>query len=116
MVLGIAAISLFAEEEGDSSPEVIVGEVKFETKDGQLLIHQKSKVAIYHFQSFDLGDNTVRFISPFEDSISLIRVVGDKASLVHRQIESSGSVILVNPNGLMIGPAGLIDLPANRAL
>ncbi len=79
--------------------------------DGDTLhIDQRSDKAIIDWQSFSVGkDNAVNFNQPNSDSATLNRVTGDFTSEIAGQINSNGSVFLINPNGILITKDGVID-------
>ncbi len=75
-----------------------------------LNINQQSDKAIISWKNFSVGkDNTVNFNQPSNDSATLNRVTGDVTSHIAGQINSNGSVFLINPNGIMITADGVID-------
>ena len=53
---------------------------------------------------------SVTFVQPNSGSISLNRVTGAEASTLRGSLSANGQVILVNPNGVLIGPTGSVDV------
>src|SRR5487761_2234449 len=75
----------------------------------QLLINQATPTAIINWQTFSIatGEST-RFAVPLGGS-TLNRVVTGNPSSIYGSLSSNGQLILVNPNGIVVGPSGQID-------
>jgi filamentous hemagglutinin family protein len=75
----------------------------------QLLINQATPSAIINWQTFSIaaGEST-RFAVPAGGS-TLNRVVTGSPSSIYGSLSSNGRIILVNPNGIVVGPSGQID-------
>ncbi len=75
----------------------------------QLLINQATPTAIINWQSFSIatGEST-RFAVPLGGS-TLNRVVTGNPSSIYGSLSSNGQLILVNPNGIVVGPSGQIN-------
>ncbi len=72
-----------------------------------LLITQSSSNAIINWGSFSIGaGNTVRFENG--TGATLNRVTGFSASQIDGSLSASGSLYLVNPNGITVGPGGTV--------
>lgn len=72
-----------------------------------LLITQNSSNAIINWGSFSVGaGNAVRFENG--SGATLNRVIGLSPSLIDGTLSASGSVYLVNPAGITIGPSGTV--------
>ena len=87
------------------------GQVRIEGGAGQLQIRQMSQRAVIDWESFsiDQGELT-RFIQPGASSAALNRVRGSAASRIEGMLRANGRVYLINPNGILIGPNGSIDV------
>ena len=73
-------------------------------------ITQTSKNSIINWQTFSInGGETTKFMVPNRHSATLNRVTGGDISSIYGTLESNGKIILINPNGMMIGPGGLIN-------
>ncbi len=93
-----------------SGGRVIDGDAHVYRQGSTLNIDQTTDKAIIDWKSFSVGkDNTVNFNQPSSDSATLNRVTGDLTSQIAGQINSNGSVFLVNPNGILITKDGGID-------
>ncbi|MES1158616.1 MAG: MBG domain-containing protein, partial [Terricaulis silvestris] len=76
----------------------------------QLTINQSSENAIINWQSFDIGSGAlVQFIQPDQHAAALNRVTGDTASSIAGSLTANGTVLLINPNGISIGPGAVIN-------
>jgi len=76
-----------------------------------LNINQSSAAAIGNFNSFSIGANAVVDISQTSASNAfLARVTGADPSQIYGLLKSNGTVVLVNQNGLMVGPGGVVDV------
>lgn len=65
---------------------------------------------VIDWSSFSIpAGERVRFYQPSVDSSVLNRVTGAQSSQLQGQLVSTGQVVLVNPNGILIGPGAVID-------
>lgn len=77
-------------------------------KAGSLHI-QTSDRAIINWEDFSIGKGeTACFLQPSANSAVLNRVVGQNASLILGKLQANGQVVLVNPQGVIIGKDGVI--------
>jgi filamentous hemagglutinin family protein len=87
------------------------GEVTFERIDGQLRVLQASDRAIIDWESFSIGAGELtEFLQPGSRSAALNRVRGASASTIEGALRANGRVYLINPNGILIGPGGTVDV------
>ncbi|MES2717334.1 MAG: filamentous hemagglutinin N-terminal domain-containing protein [Pseudomonadota bacterium] len=95
-----------------SGAQVVAGQVRLESSvPATLNIHQGSDKAIIHWQRFDIAaGETVNFIQPSVRSVSLNRVLGRDPSAIFGRLTANGTVMLVNPNGVVFGPSARIDV------
>jgi filamentous hemagglutinin family protein len=91
---------------------VVSGEASIETVNpNQLDIHQASDQAILHWESFSITpDGQVNFHQPSATSSTLNRVTGSTPSDIAGRITAQGTVILVNPNGILLTPTAQVDV------
>ncbi|KRC82567.1 MBG domain-containing protein [Sphingomonas sp. Root241] len=89
---------------------VAAGSVQIGAPDGgALTVTQTSNRAIVNWQSFDVGlGNAVRFLQPDANAAILNRVTGATRSTIAGEIGATGSVYLVNPNGIQITREGVV--------
>ena len=87
------------------------GDVQFERLPGQLRIFQGSDKAIIDWEAFSIaGGELTEFIQPGANSAALNRVRGLSASRLDGALKANGRVFLLNPNGIVIGPGGTVDV------
>ena len=91
---------------------VISGDASFDrASSGILSVTQSSQTAIIHWQDFSIGAGELtRFIQPNADAAVLNRVVSGLPSSIMGSLEANGRVFLINPNGILVGPGGRIDV------
>ncbi|MGV2861852.1 filamentous hemagglutinin N-terminal domain-containing protein [Achromobacter sp. AGC39] len=78
---------------------------------GTLDINQSSGKAIINWKDFSIGANeTVNFRQPGGKSVTLNRVVGNDPSAIFGKLNANGTVMLVNPNGVVFGKGARIDV------
>ncbi|MCB4805494.1 filamentous hemagglutinin family protein [Methylobacterium brachiatum] len=75
----------------------------------QMTIQQTTQNAIVNWQSFSVGAGSrVDITQPSTSSALLNRVSGSATSTIAGQINANGQVYLVNPNGIVITPTGIV--------
>ena len=75
-----------------------------------LVVTQGSNRAIIDWSSFSIGSRELtKFIQPSAASAILNRVTGSDPSALLGRLQSNGSVYLINPNGIVVGPGAHID-------
>jgi filamentous hemagglutinin family protein len=90
--------------------QVVQGAVQFNQSAQQLNIQQSTDRAAVNWQSFDIGSQAkVQVHQPSAQSVLLNRVGGESPSQIFGQLQANGKVILVNPNGLVIGRDGSVS-------
>ena len=91
--------------------KVAAGSVQFDrSHPGTLEALQTSAQAIIDWDTFSIGENELtRFMLPGSDAAVLNRVSGTELSSIFGKLESNGQVFLVNPQGVLIGAAGVVD-------
>jgi filamentous hemagglutinin family protein len=81
-----------------------------------LRIHQKVPTAIINWQDFSIAPGTTtRFVQPTNGTV-LNRVVTGNVSQIHGQLKGNANVYVVNPNGIVIGSQGVIDVAGRTVL
>ncbi|MFM0504737.1 beta strand repeat-containing protein [Paraburkholderia caffeinilytica] len=82
------------------------------TQNGNTLnINQRSGSAIASFGTFSIGANAVVNINqPGTASSFLARVTGSNPSQIYGLLKSNGAVALINQNGILVGPTGVVDV------
>lgn len=78
---------------------------------GTLDINQSTGKAIINWKDFNIGKGeTVNFRQPGGKSVTLNRVVGNDPSAIFGRLNANGTVMLVNPNGVVFGKGARIDV------
>lgn len=112
-LLVMSALSLGASSV-DAMPEGGVGRSGSGsvTQNGkEMTIRQDSGRLAMDWTGFSVGkDETVRFQQPGKDALALNRVTGNQQSVIDGSLLSNGHVLLVNPNGVVIGKNASIDV------
>lgn len=112
-LLVMSALSLGASSV-DAMPEggvIRSGEGAVSQNGKEMTIRQDSGRLAMDWTNFNVGkDETVRFQQPGKDALALNRVTGNQQSLIDGSLLSNGHVLLVNPNGVVIGKNASIDV------
>jgi filamentous hemagglutinin family protein len=86
------------------------------TEGATMTINQSTSRATINWQSFNVGtDARVNVVQNDSQSVLLNRVVGNEMSQIRGQISANGQVVLVNPNGIVMGSTGRITASAFTA-
>jgi len=90
---------------------ITVGTATMTQNGNTLNINQSSPTAIGNFPSFSIGANAIVDISQTNArNAFLARVTGSDPTQIYGLLKSNGTVVLVNQNGLMVGPGGVVDV------
>ncbi|MFH1980223.1 MAG: autotransporter-associated beta strand repeat-containing protein, partial [Pseudomonadota bacterium] len=105
----IFPVHLFALPQGE---QVVAGQVGVVRPDAvNMQIHQATDKAIINWQQFSIAQpEHVQFIQPGANAISLNRVVGGDPSLIYGQLSANGGVWVINPNGVLVGATGTVNV------
>ncbi|HEX8962463.1 MAG TPA: filamentous hemagglutinin N-terminal domain-containing protein, partial [Rhodocyclaceae bacterium] len=80
------------------------------TQSGNVLTVANSNGAILHWDSFSIGKGYTTYFQQASASSSVLnRVVGASPSQIYGTLSSNGRVWLINPNGILIGPGGMVN-------
>lgn len=114
IVAALLLVSLSALPPAAANPQggqVRQGQARITVSPGQVRIHQQSQRAVIDWQSFSIKPGeTTRFVQPNSTAAALNRVRGDSASQIEGLLRANGRVYLINPNGVLVGPGGRIDV------
>ncbi len=78
---------------------------------GNLTIRQTTEKAIINWGDFSISRGELtEFIQPGSNAAILNRVVGGNPSALDGALRANGKVFLINPNGILVGPSGTIDV------
>ena len=94
---------------------VVAGAARIGQAPGQTTITQATPRAAINWQGFDVGSRaTVTFNQPSAQAVTLNRVLAPDPSTIAGRITANGSIVLVNPDGVMfahgseVNTAGLV--------
>ncbi|MGH7217519.1 MAG: filamentous hemagglutinin N-terminal domain-containing protein, partial [Nitrospiraceae bacterium] len=74
-------------------------------------IAQASQHAIINWQQFNIAPNEItQFIQPNVQAIALNRIFDQNPSQIFGSLQANGTVILLNPNGVMFGPNAQVNV------
>ncbi|MCJ2081730.1 beta strand repeat-containing protein [Methylobacterium sp. J-090] len=74
-----------------------------------MAIQQSSQTAIVNWQTFSIGQGArVDVAQPNASAALLSRVTGSTPSTIAGQLNANGQIYLVNPNGIVITPSGVV--------
>lgn len=94
-----------------SLPHVINGSVDFSLEGNKLLIQTQSDKTVINWDKFSIGSKEItHFLQPSAHSATLNRVLSSAPSEILGTLTSNGVVFLINPNGILVGPGGQIDV------
>lgn len=92
-----------------TGPTVVAGDVTITTPSAtQMVMQQSSGAAIVDWGSFSIGAGNGVLINNGAGA-TLNRVTGSDLSSIMGSLEATGSVYLINRNGIVFGDAGVVD-------
>ena len=90
--------------------QVVAGAASFRRDGTTLTIQQSTDRAIINWSDFSISSGAItRFIQPSAASAVLNRVIGGNLSEIYGSLQANGSVYLINPAGILVGPSGTIN-------
>ncbi len=90
--------------------QVVAGGATFDRSGNQLTINQSTSQVVIQWNGFSIGAGEVtRFVQPSSDSMALNRVMGGDPSQIYGTLRSNGQVLVINPNGIIVGSGGRIE-------
>lgn len=82
-----------------------------------LQITQSTQSAIIDWQSFSIAKGELtQFVQPNASASVLNRVISGNPSAIYGTLKGNGNVIVINPNGIVVGAGGIIDVGGMVAL
>ena len=96
---------------GPTGGQVVAGNAAISANGSNTLIHQTSNNAIINWGNFSVDKgSSVTFQAPNVSSATLNRVVGALPSSINGLVQGNGRVFLINPNGILVGQSGAINV------
>ncbi|MEE4384120.1 MAG: filamentous hemagglutinin N-terminal domain-containing protein, partial [Pseudomonadales bacterium] len=81
-----------------------------QTAPDRMVIEQRSGRMAAEFSSFDIAaQERVDVLQPGRDAVFLGRITGNDATAIFGTLSANGSVILVNPRGVVFGPTARVE-------
>ena len=101
----------------DAFPEggqVVAGQAQINQADAHNMhVNQATNKAIINWKGFSIArPEAVRFFQPGSGSVALNRVTGGDPSEIYGLLQANGGIFLINPNGILVGPSGEINVNA----
>ena len=94
-----------------SGASVRHGDIRIRSQGDALRVIQNSNRGIIDWNSFSVDNGqATRFVVPNARSATLNRVTGATVSRIDGALRSNGQVFLLNPNGVVVGRNGAIDV------
>lgn len=92
---------------------IMAGTAGFSRSGDTLTINQGSNRVIIHWDDFSIANGELtRFVQPSANAAALNRVTGGNPSAIHGMLQANGTIYLINPNGILVGPSGVIETGA----
>ena len=108
LALAFCAASAAANPQGGV---VQAGSATITSNGSRLDIIQSSPRAVINWRSFSIGTGAqVNFQQPSAAGATLNRVTGPEMSSILGSLTANGTVFIVNPNGILIGPGAKVDV------
>ena len=105
------ALGVGAWAQAPQDPVIVSGAVSVTRQGPNTVVTQSTNRGVVDWRSFSIGpQETVRFDQPGRSSVTLNRVTGSEMSRIDGQLSATGQVWLANPNGMLIGPGGMVNV------
>ncbi len=89
---------------------VASGQASIMSGNAAMTINQTTDKAVINWSTFNVGSRAeVSFNQPSANSQTLNRVLGAEASQLYGKVKANGQVLLINPNGVVIGEGAQIS-------
>ena len=90
--------------------DIQFGQSTLQVKGNELSINQTTRQSIINWQSFGIAANeSVKLMQPAQGT-ALFRVVGSGSSQIFGHLSATGSLFLINPNGILFGQGSRVDV------
>lgn len=108
----VTVISLPALAEGPADGQVVAGQASISRPDiNTTQVDQLTGRAVIDWRTFDVdADHHVKFNQPDAQAVILNRIRGGAPSVIMGQVTANGTVVLVNPDGILFGKGSVIDV------
>ena len=110
-IISLVFQPLFAMAQGNlpNNPTVVSGDINISSpSSNSLLVNQGSNSGIINWEGFSIGaGNSVAFNNGSGETLN--RVTGSDFSSIYGNLSATGSVFLINQNGIVFGSTGVIN-------
>ena len=90
--------------------KVAAGNATITTTPGVVTVNQLTDKTVINWQTFSIGAGEItKFVQPSSTSAALNRVLGGQMSIINGTLSGNGQVYLLNGNGILIGPGGVVN-------
>ncbi|MDP2205891.1 MAG: filamentous hemagglutinin N-terminal domain-containing protein, partial [Alphaproteobacteria bacterium] len=105
------ALSATAAHAAPEDGVVTAGSATITSSAGNVEIYQSSSRTVIEWGSFDIASGeTVQFFQPGTGSIALNRITtSGQLTTINGNLLANGKVLVINPNGVLIGAQGRVD-------
>lgn len=115
LVFAIALSTVLSATEAEANPtggNVVAGAASISSAGQTLTVNQATSRAVIEWGNFDIAaGETTKFIQPSTSAIAINRVVNSsQITSINGNLVANGKVLVLNPNGVLIGPQGNIDV------
>ena len=95
-----------------SGASVVAGGINFDGMGtANLTVNQSTQVGIINWQDFSVGTGeSVHFNQPGVSALTINRVVSGNPSAIYGSVTANGGLMVINPNGVIVGSSGVIDV------
>jgi filamentous hemagglutinin family protein len=105
------AVTSPAQAQSAQAPTVAAGSIAITRQGTTTVVNQTTDRGIIDWRSFSIGaGEAMRFEQPGRSSVTLNRVTGSELSRIDGNLSATGQIWLANPNGVMIGPSGQVNV------
>jgi filamentous hemagglutinin family protein len=109
MAAGLLALGMGHLSANPTGGVVAAGSASINTVPGTVTINQASNIAIINWETFSIGAGELtKFVQPSSSSAALNRVLGGQTSMIDGTLLANGQIYLINGNGIIIGPGGVV--------
>ena len=100
-----------AHAQSAQAPTVAAGSIAITRQGATTIVNQTTDRGIIDWRSFSIGaGEAMRFEQPGRSSVTLNRVTGSELSRIDGTLSATGQIWLANPNGVIIGPGGQVNV------
>ncbi|MGH2639865.1 MAG: filamentous hemagglutinin N-terminal domain-containing protein, partial [Rhabdochlamydiaceae bacterium] len=90
--------------------KIVSGSASINSKAGKVRIVQSSKNAVIHWKDFSIQKGEItEFSVSHQKGATLNRVISKKLSEIAGCLRSNGKIYLINPNGILVTPTGVVN-------